>query len=48
LYFSAHWCPPCRGFTPALAKFFKAANSDNLEDAIKKVPEEKKEEEKKR
>eukprot|EP01116_Phalansterium_solitarium_P003545 TRINITY_DN14363_c0_g1_i1.p2 TRINITY_DN14363_c0_g1~~TRINITY_DN14363_c0_g1_i1.p2 ORF type:complete len:417 (-),score=158.92 TRINITY_DN14363_c0_g1_i1:98-1348(-) len=23
LYFSAHWCPPCRGFTPELAKVFK-------------------------
>mmetsp|Transcript_124851 Transcript_124851/g.230198 ORF Transcript_124851/g.230198 Transcript_124851/m.230198 type:complete len:275 (+) Transcript_124851:79-903(+) len=26
IYFSAHWCPPCRGFTPQLA----AAYSSNL------------------
>lgn len=24
VYFSAHWCPPCRGFTPALSDFFTA------------------------
>jgi len=23
IYFSAHWCPPCRGFTPVLAKWYK-------------------------
>jgi nucleoredoxin len=22
IYFSAHWCPPCKGFTPILADFY--------------------------
>ena len=27
LYFSAHWCPPCRAFTPQLIESYKALKS---------------------
>jgi len=51
IYFSAHWCPPCRGFTPALAKsysdHFKAkglevifVSSDKDEEAFSSYYEE--------
>jgi len=31
IYFSAHWCPPCRGFTPVLAeKFTKTAEANGI------------------
>lgn len=29
-YFSAHWCPPCRAFTPTLVKL-RDANKENFE-----------------
>jgi nucleoredoxin len=32
LYFSAHWCPPCRGFTPRLAEVYKAMKASGKDD----------------
>jgi len=29
LYFSAHWCPPCRGFTPQLCEKYAALKEAN-------------------
>eukprot|EP00911_Craspedida_sp_UC1_P001012 UC1_evm2s758 len=33
-YFSAHWCPPCRGFTPQLVEWYKEfkTNHDRKDD----------------
>lgn len=31
LYFSAHWCVPCRHFTPKLVKFYNANKASNFE-----------------
>src|SRR3569623_766638 len=33
-YFSAHWCPPCRAFTPKLALFYEAANASQKQVEI--------------
>merc|ERR1712194_591443 len=34
IYFSAHWCPPCRGFTPVLSEAYTASAKAGNETAI--------------
>jgi thiol-disulfide isomerase/thioredoxin len=34
LYFSAHWCPPCRKFTPLLKEFYDEVNEENKQCEI--------------
>ena len=34
VYFSAHWCGPCRAFTPRLAQFYKNVNSEQKQIEI--------------
>jgi len=31
IYFSAHWCPPCRNFTPKLAEHYTAGLKDKMD-----------------
>ena len=33
-YFSAHWCPPCRGFTPVLAELYNKWNANEKQIEI--------------
>ena len=37
LYFSAHWCPPCRGFTPVLGKKYTALKEAKKEFEVQQV-----------
>lgn len=31
IYFSAHWCPPCRAFTPVLKDFYEETYDEGVE-----------------
>ena len=44
-YFSAHWCPPCKKFTPLLADFYNKWNANGKKIEIVFVSFDKKEDE---
>jgi nucleoredoxin len=37
LYFSAHWCPPCRKFTPKLAAFYQKFQAEQKDKKLEIV-----------
>ena len=37
LYFSAHWCPPCRQFTPVLAQVYKQVKDAGMADKVEVI-----------
>merc|ERR1711939_132353 len=44
IYFSAHWCPPCRGFTPKLVEAYEKITADGKSFEIVFVSSDKDEE----
>jgi len=42
-YFSAHWCPPCRNFTPMLSEFYKKVKGMGVDFEIIFVSSDRKE-----
>jgi nucleoredoxin len=44
-YFSAHWCPPCRAFTPVLAEYHKTVRARGIKFDVVFVSSDKSEEE---
>jgi thiol-disulfide isomerase/thioredoxin len=45
LYFSAHWCPPCRQFTPVLSKLYKSMKAEKKDFEIIFISSDKSQEE---
>ena len=37
IYFSAHWCPPCRAFTPKLAAAYNAIKASDRKNDVEIV-----------